>query len=308
MHTVPYAATIHMIHPPRDTPGHILGSCQHPRIAKCIIARHNQAVCLLQRCIHNTLGPLSGHYTIMDATSSSALPHGVFATRVPKWMFAPDFDDTTRLLLRPDILIIEGLPSDKYLALRDDIESQSPFGTAFITSLKQSPTTKVHIIELGYTSDATYDRALSRKLTQHNRLASHLLSAGWTLASSPNPPALSLAHADDPPTLDPLPPQLPHNIPDLSRHVHIFLLSTSGVIYKPADTICSLLGIPTSDISDLYARHMSSLYDSLTRSSRHAGASNTIQPLSHPSHTSPSHLIRLNSSPFIVVLCKHRAP
>jgi len=210
-----------------------------------------QAVCILQRSIHQSLGPLSGHYTIMDATSSAALPHGVFATRVPKWMFSPDFDDATRLLLRPDILIIEGLPRETYLALRQDIESQSVAGTAFISSLKQNPTTKVHIIELGYTSDATYDHALSRKLTQHNRLASHLLSAGWSLASSPNPPALPDAHADDPPTPDPLPPQLPHNIPDFSHHVHIFLLSTSGVIYRPADTLCSILGIPPSEITDV---------------------------------------------------------
>ena len=81
-------------------------------------------------------------------------------------MFSPDFDDATRLLLRPDILIIEGLPRETYLALRQDIESQSVVGTTFISSLKQNPTTKVHIIELGYTSDAAYDHALSRKLTQ----------------------------------------------------------------------------------------------------------------------------------------------
>jgi hypothetical protein len=57
----------------------------------------------------------------MDATSSAALPNGIFATRVPKWMFAPDFDDATRLLLRSDILIMEGLSRQTYLALRQDI-------------------------------------------------------------------------------------------------------------------------------------------------------------------------------------------
>jgi len=48
-----------------------------------------------------------------------------------------------------------------------------------------------------------------------------------------------------------LPPQLPHNIPDFSHHVHIFLLSTSGVIYKPADTLCSILDTPSSEITDV---------------------------------------------------------
>jgi hypothetical protein len=43
----------------------------------------------------------------------------------------------------------------------------------------------------------------------------------------------------------------PSLIPDFSHHVHIFLLSTSGVIYKPADTLCSILGIPPSEITDV---------------------------------------------------------
>ena len=51
--------------------------------------------------------------------------------------------------------------------------------------------------------------------------------------------------------LDALPLQLPANVPDLSRYVHIILLSSSGVIFKPTDSILSILGISTPDIDKL---------------------------------------------------------
>ena len=131
----------------------------------------------------------------------------------------------------------------------------------------------VHIIEVGYTSDASHRDSLQRKRVQHNCLISHLLDAGWrihtvtttaptsisatptTIASHdqrapavlppslavPQTPAAATLHghtADSPPGL----PAQDHPAPclwcgtvhpDYSHHVHIVLLSTSGIIYKP---------------------------------------------------------------------------
>ena len=103
-----------------------------------------------------------------------------------------------------------------------------------------------HIIELlGFTSDTSHSDSLTRKRLQHNHLASHLISAGWKLATLLPPPtfpetppvtaiALSpLTQNNLQPDPDPhLPAQHPYNIPDFSRHIHILLLSSSGVVYK----------------------------------------------------------------------------
>ena len=40
-------------------------------------------------------------------------------------------------------------------------------------------------------------------------------------------------------------------IPDFSRHIHIILLSSSDVVYKPTDTILSMLGLSAPDIDQL---------------------------------------------------------
>ena len=134
----------------------------------------------MQRRIN--LGSLSGNFTIMDATSASCLPPGVSSTRLPTWLFPSNFDEHTRLCLRPDILIIEGLPLATFLAHKSDLESLNPTGLAFLHQLKQK--VKIHIIELGFTSDASHTDSLSCKCSQHNHLVSHLISSGWKLATS----------------------------------------------------------------------------------------------------------------------------
>ena len=91
----------------------------------------------------------------------------------------------------------------------------------------------------------------SSKRSQHNHLVSHLISSGWTLATSISSPHIP-RHMDPLDlALDALPLQLPANVPDLSRYVHIILLSSSGVIFKPTDSILSILGISTPDIDKL---------------------------------------------------------
>ena len=262
-HTTPYcplcSPSVPLITPPRDTPGHILGSCSHPDMQKIYISRHNKAVRHIQRRLQ--LGSLSGNFTVMDACATSCLPPGVYSTRLPKWLFSPSFDESTRVRLRPDILIIEGFPLTTFREHQPDLEALNPAGLAFLADLRHHA--KIHIIEVGYTSDTSYADSLSRKQSQHNHLASHLLSAGWTLASSVPPPHVPISsqpphvphttHALDqpsPPT-DPLPPQQPNNIPDLSHHIHIILLSSSGVIFQPTDSILSILGLSKTEIDHL---------------------------------------------------------
>ena len=208
----------------------------------------------------------------------NALPPGVSTTRLPTWLLPPNFDEDTRCRLRPDILIIDGLPLATFLSHKADIEASTPAGQLFINNLKRHPSTIIHLVELGYTSDASYAESLARKRVQHNRLAHCLLSAGWKLALSPSPPDPSHAPhaigddpADDAPPAEPLPVQLPDNIPDLSRYVHIILLGTSGIIYKPTDTICSVLGISPSETVDLLrALHLHTVrfLDTITRTRR----------------------------------------
>lgn len=223
----------------------------------------------------------------MDATSMHSLPPGVSTTRMPKWMFPPDFDENTRRRLRPDILLIEGLPLSTFLSHQADIETSSPAGRSFIENLKRHPSTLVHIVELGYTSEASYSHSLTRKRAQHNRLAHYLLSAGWKLASSPPHPHAphdgnlphanngNMPHANGTSNHDaldpPLPPQQPDNVPDHSRNIHIILLGTSGIIYKPTDNICSLLGISSADTADLLrSMHLLTVrfLDTITRTRR----------------------------------------
>ena len=79
---------------PRDTPGHILGACSHPDMQKLYISRHNKAVRHIQHHLH--IGPLAGHFTIMDASSDASKPPGVYSTRLPPWLFPPTFDAHTR--------------------------------------------------------------------------------------------------------------------------------------------------------------------------------------------------------------------
>ena len=230
--------------PPYDSSGHILGACKHPSISNCIVSRHNKAVCILQRSV--ALGSLSKYYTIMDATKRTALPFGVADTRLPSWML-PTLSDDVRTRLRPDLLIVEGLPLSSSL-LHPPTNLLDP---SILTSLQQSCT--IHLVELGYTSDISLCDSLTRKRAQHNLLVHYLTSAGWKLATSPPSPQPTLM----PTRLDhlhdahlhvvALPPQLPAPLPDLSHFVHIILISTSGVIYKPTDQILSLLGISRHD-------------------------------------------------------------
>ena len=187
---------------------------------------------------------------MLPATKSS-LPFDVSDSRLPQWML-PTLPETIRLRLRPDILIVHGLTQHSFChTFRIPLEQ---LDLVTLAAVQRSCT--VHIIEVGYTSDASFHDSLSRKRAQHNLLVHYLQFAGWTVSSSsPFPPHPVLP--DNPfvtPLADddvPLPPQLPAALPDLSSHVHIFLISFTGVLYKPITPMLLFLGLHGHDVDNL---------------------------------------------------------
>ena len=242
----------------RDTAGHILGECSHPKLAACYISRHNAAVCLIQSAIDH--GDLGSCFTIMDATSLRNLPLGIHSTRLPRWLL-PDVDPVTRNKLRPDILLIQGLSPASYSGKHNLLDACDCDTLAHLHS-----TCVIHLIEVGFTSDASHADSLYRKRSQHTFLVRLLLSAGWKVYSSlpafaPPPPPLVQPRTGTQPFMIPLigpastmPPatvSLANDTQDLSHHVHIILISFTGVIYKPIEPILLLLGVSHSSLSTL---------------------------------------------------------
>jgi hypothetical protein len=175
---------------PNDTPGHILGGCDHPTFKGCYIARHNQATCTLNTAIDT--GRLGACFTIMDVTSTDNLPFGVFDSRIPRWMvpaipphFPPDFDLKK---LRPDILKVEGLPHTDFLQLQ---AAGLLYCDTTMTTLKSKCI--IHPFEVGYTSEFSHSSCLASKQQQHVLLIELFQYNGWTVFTTPVPP-LSLPH------------------------------------------------------------------------------------------------------------------
>jgi len=237
--------------PPPDTQGHIFGSCSHPQLKSYYIARHNQALCKIYKAI--SLGTKASSYTIMDATSRHALPHGIMGTRLPAWLL-PTVTPAELDLLRPDILLIDGLTQADLTALT----TSTPSPLALLTIQQHC---LIHILELTYNSEICRSTSLSQKRTQHSKLVSLLCNAGWTLHSNtPNsrrPPQIHTPHISvgtHIPYLHPatstntLPTQPSH---DLSQFIHIIQLGTSGIIYSTLPSILTTLGIPSSAVAPL---------------------------------------------------------
>jgi hypothetical protein len=188
-----------LCHSALDTPGHILGSCS--ALAAYHISRHNKAVCFIQNAVMN--GFLGGCYTIMDATARTDLRDGVAGTRIPPWML-PDMDPATISRLRPDLLLVQGLSAV-------DVTRNNLHDPAVLSFFQRKCT--IHILEVGYTSDASYITSLSRKHFQHIQLCRALVSAGWRLS-------------------------LHHTSP-----YHILMLGMTGHIFKPCSDIFLALGL-----------------------------------------------------------------
>ena len=151
-------------------------------------------------------GPLGHCFTIMDATARASLPTGVFYTHIPTWMH-PHLPADIVSLMRPDLLIIEGLTQGM-------VSSNNLRDPAVLHHIQTS--CKIHLLELGYTSDASYTTSLSRKHFQHVRLCRELTRAGWTLSLTETTP------------------------------YHILLLGMTGHVFRPCRETLLSLGISKS--------------------------------------------------------------
>ena len=118
---------------------------------------------------------MGGFFTIMDATAADKLPCGVSFTRIPK-AFLPRLSDDARLKFRPDIMVVEKLPSTG----RDVPGSLSSTWPPSIKAYLKSTCT-IHILEFGYCSDKSHTDCIARKQAQHQELISALQYEGWTV-------------------------------------------------------------------------------------------------------------------------------
>ena len=152
--------------PPRDTPGHWLGSCSHPVLKSAYIARHNKALCLIQKTI-STTAP-AAWYTILDASAADRLPPGVSGNRLPSWLL-PSLPSSTLSLLRPDMLVIQGLSLSSSRLITAQLTAHDPTTLALLKA-----SCLLYIVELSFTCDEFYNTALKKKC--HNTTTSSALS------------------------------------------------------------------------------------------------------------------------------------
>jgi hypothetical protein len=202
---------------PRDTVGHILGSCTHPEMHRCYVDRHNKSLSLIHAKISQ--GTKGGCFMIMDATSRADLPAGVSDIRMPQWML-PNVPPHLLSTYRPDLLLIDGLLSvdDPFLDRED--ATTATLLPAHLRCLQEHCV--IHIVELAYTIESCYDHTLARKRVQHAALVLALSAAGWTL------------HAPQP-----------------TEHVHLIVIGSTGTIFSPIENALLALGVPARTIPKL---------------------------------------------------------
>ena len=88
-----------------------------------------------------------GCFTIMDATAKRDAPDTVYDTRLPVWLL-PDVPASTRAKMRPDILLIAGLP---VASVRLGVNKR--LSTPALKTLQRN--CAVHVIEVGYCSESS---------------------------------------------------------------------------------------------------------------------------------------------------------
>jgi phosphoribosylcarboxyaminoimidazole (NCAIR) mutase len=135
-----------------DSTGHVLGGCH--AAAALRVARHDTAVRLIQQAIAK--GSKGNSWMLMDAGKASELPEEVAGKRLPVWLL-PSESEELRQKLRPDIVIVEGLPSNTIVAENDRLRN-----------------TKIHVIEVGYGSDTNHADKETEKMAQHQAFLTKL--------------------------------------------------------------------------------------------------------------------------------------
>ena len=152
-----------------DSTGHLLGGCSHPDTIAMRIARHDEAVRILQSAIEKA--PSRDHrtmYTIMDAGPATNLPEGVSGKRLPSWLL-PALPASDKLKMRPDLLIITGFENPGDDASPEDI---------WRSLLHQRAPVMIHIIEVGYGNDTALAEKDLEKREQHLALYNELTKPG----------------------------------------------------------------------------------------------------------------------------------
>ena len=239
-------------HPPTDNTAHILGACSHPKMQELIINRHNKAALMIHAAImDDSTDPDRGgaFYTILDVCSTSALPPGAHATRIPQWIL-PAVPDAERALLRPDMLIIHGLTYTDYLQYHPENHPTPQAAAACLAKIQRLY--PVRIVELGYTIESLYTDTLTNKRQQHLTLIHHLLAAGWRIDDAPNLPLHPPLPALPPHPL--FPTTTGTTLTVAARKTHIIILGSSGSIFNSTPAVLEHLGILPSSLTPLLRR------------------------------------------------------
>ena len=164
-----------------DSFGHMIGECEHASAKPYIIARHNDAVRLIQKCIHKHSKTVGDALTTMDVGQR---PEGVIDRTLPPFFIGADPQlphDTliprkTILDGKPDITIAPGLPSREAPAL--DCNYLSEEAQLARERLHSKP---IHLIEVGYCRDTKHEEKHAEKSSQHESFRAGLKQHGYNL-------------------------------------------------------------------------------------------------------------------------------
>ena len=87
------------------------------------------ALCLIQKTI-TTTSP-AAWYTVLDASAADRLPPGVSGNRLPSWLL-PSLPSSTLSLLRPDMLVIQGLSLSSSCLMTAQLTAHDPTTLVFL--------------------------------------------------------------------------------------------------------------------------------------------------------------------------------
>jgi hypothetical protein len=140
-----------------DSGGHMLGGCTDKDIKGLIILRHDNTVKIIRKLLFQS--SLQDDYTIMDTTEQDETHR-----RVSDWML-PQTHPTIRSKLRPDILVIQGLPTTT--------------NTHHKPANVDKSNLTIHILEIGYCRDTQPELRFEAKEHQHDTLQNLLKQDNW---------------------------------------------------------------------------------------------------------------------------------
>lgn len=196
------------------------------------IERHNKTVRTIYRAFSNGLKGMG--YTVMDASSVDELPAGVSSTRLPSWLL-PELAEEDREMMRPDLLIVDGLTweeiqgltgkdeeyhqdrreADRHQTGKRQRERRCRIPVPSVhENIKRRCT--VHLVEVGFCCEHSFATKLTEKHKQHAKLLKQLQDHGWKV------------HKDE---------------------VTVMLFGQAGTIFQPLDQALTDLGVSNDQIT-----------------------------------------------------------